>query len=123
MCNTRCALANLVGSLVVTEGPTAEPVPSPAPVLVASPKRRGIAIFLGLLVGLPALVIGVDLVVAFAESPVTWADMDWNSDGRTSLAELARSLDVGVRPTSPDVRACREFFSLKDGLPMRVQCP
>ena len=47
------------------------------------------------------------------------ADMDWNGDGSTSLGEFFASADIGSRPRGE----CREFFSLKDGLPVREDCP
>jgi len=83
--------------------------------------RLGIAIFLGLLIA-PALFVGLYFVVAIVDSPFAWSDMDWNGDGRTSFAELAQSTDVGVRPILQNGKECEEFFSLKDGLTVRVRC-
>ncbi|HTQ03853.1 MAG TPA: hypothetical protein VMI54_08345 [Polyangiaceae bacterium] len=94
---------------------------SRADVPEASLTRLGIAIFLGLLLA-PGLFWGLYLVVATIEGPFTWSDMDWNGDGRTSFAELAQSADVGVRPTLQNGKECEEFFSLKDGLTVRVRC-
>ena len=51
------------------------------------------------------------------------SDMDWNSDGETSVAEMWSAIDVGHRPVERDGIICQEFFNLKDGLPIRVDCP
>lgn len=50
-------------------------------------------------------------------------EMDWNSDGETSLSEMWIAIDVGRRPTKQDGMDCQEYFNLKDGLPIRVYCP
>ena len=51
------------------------------------------------------------------------SDMDWNGDGRVTVLEFFAAWDVGMRPIDRDGRQCREFFSLKDGLPIREVCP
>ena len=84
--------------------------------------RFGIRIFLGLLVGVPGLIVAATFVGAILRSPLTWSDMDWNADGRSSLLEAVESTDVGVRPRWQDGRACEEFFSMKDGLSLRIRC-
>ena len=88
----------------------------------ASLTRVGITVFFGLLFGVPGLSVGVALGAAIVASPFAWSDMDWNGDGRTSVTELLESADVGVRATSQGGQACTEFFSLKDGLTLRVRC-
>lgn len=49
--------------------------------------------------------------------------MDWNRDGGTSLFEFASAGDVGVREVKRGDHICREYFSYKDGLPMKTVCP
>jgi hypothetical protein len=96
-------------------------VPSRADVQEASLTRLGVAIFLGLLIA-PGLVVGLYFVGALVNSPFTWSDMDWSGDGHTSFAELAQSTDIGVRPALLNGRKCKEFFTMKDGLTVRVRC-
>ncbi|MCG8640629.1 MAG: hypothetical protein MI862_12900 [Desulfobacterales bacterium] len=50
-------------------------------------------------------------------------EMDWNQDGRTSIAEIIKSSDVGSRPQIVGDVECVEYFFYKDGLPIKVVCP
>ena len=65
-------------------------------------------------------------------SPVVWSavtagypmrDRDWNADGETTLAEFFAAADVGARPLTRDHQRCTEYFSLKDGVTIRIVCP
>lgn len=47
-------------------------------------------------------------------------DMDWNADGWITLGEIFDSLDIAT--TGPST-VCREYYSMKDGMPIRRQCP
>lgn len=49
-------------------------------------------------------------------------EMDWNNDGRTTIKELFRSLDIGKRPILIDGACCAEYFLLKDGMPVKSRC-
>jgi hypothetical protein len=49
--------------------------------------------------------------------------MDWNQDGKTSIAEIIESSDVGARQTIVNGVECVEYFAYKDGLPIKVVCP
>ncbi len=46
--------------------------------------------------------------------------MDWNQDGKTSISEIVDSSDIGVRQTTINEIRCIEYFSYKDGLPIKV---
>lgn len=48
-------------------------------------------------------------------SRFSWKEMDWNSDGTTSLSELLQSADVGKRTIQQDGQECVEYFAFKDG--------
>lgn len=77
---------------------------------------------LGLMIlAVPAAALGV-AVIASLEKGYAWADMDWDGDGRTSVREFLQSADIGVRETQPGGRPCREYYALKDGLPVRLVC-
>lgn len=47
-------------------------------------------------------------------------DMAWNADGWITPGEVFDSLDIGT--TGPST-VCREYVLLKDGYPIRKQCP
>lgn len=52
-----------------------------------------------------------------------WSEMDWNLDGVTSASELIAAGDVGMRRIEHGDFRCKEYFSLKDGLPLKTICP
>ncbi|MFN2565507.1 MAG: hypothetical protein ABR499_10940 [Gemmatimonadaceae bacterium] len=73
----------------------------------------------GLLGGLAATyVVGVALLPGYG-----WRERDWNNDGRTSLGEFLESSDVWRRSARRGGELCVEYFSTKDGLPVRIDCP
>jgi len=53
----------------------------------------------------------------------SWAEMDWNDDGRVSVIEIVEGSDIGRRPVTLEGKDCTEFFRYKDGLPIRTDCP
>jgi hypothetical protein len=53
---------------------------------------------------------------------LTMSVMDWNSDGETSLLEMCNSFDIDVREVILDGKKCREYYSLKDGLKIKLVC-
>jgi hypothetical protein len=56
-------------------------------------------------------------------SPYSWAERDWNSDGRTTIREFIAASDVGTRPANcTGGRKGTEYFSLKDGFTVRLNC-
>ncbi len=70
-----------------------------------------------------AVLIMAGVVTLVWNTGYSISDMDWNSDGETSVAEMWRAIDVSNRPVERNGIVCQEFFSLKDGLPIRVDCP
>ncbi|EGK70166.1 hypothetical protein METUNv1_03553 [Methyloversatilis universalis FAM5] len=70
-----------------------------------------------------AVLILVGVATLVWQTGYSISEMDWDSDGETSLAELWRAIDVGRRSAKRDGVYCQEFFNLKDGLPIRVDCP
>lgn len=56
-------------------------------------------------------------------SRFSWSEMDWNSDGTTSLSEVLQAVDVGTRSIQKDGQECVEYFAFKDGLPIKFVCP
>jgi hypothetical protein len=66
--------------------------------------------------------IGCRLVSSW-QKHYEWQEMDWNSDGVTSFSEFIEASDVGGRDVVRGRKTCREYFSVKDGLPIRTDCP
>ena len=70
---------------------------------------------------LASLYIGF-LALSVVIAGYSWDEMDWNSDGQTSFEEFLETTDIDKRPTVKDGHKCVEFYRLKDGLPVRVDC-
>jgi len=70
------------------------------------------------------LVIVYFLCVTFSalNNHYSWKSMDWNEDGTTSIFEFFHSSDVGKREIKIDNKVCTEYFSYKDGLPIKQVC-
>ena len=82
-------------------------------------KRAAKIVLISALIGMPTL-LTVDQT---AGKGFSWADMDWNNDGHTSLGEVVDAFNVDVRSIAVDAKHCREVYKLKDGLPVRELCP
>jgi hypothetical protein len=52
-----------------------------------------------------------------------WRTSDWDGDGRTTLGEWIYGMEIATREVRVAGRTCVEYFSAKDGLPVRVDCP
>jgi hypothetical protein len=52
----------------------------------------------------------------------SWGEMDWNNDGKTTIAEFFEASDIGRRNVIVDGRPCVEYFAFKDGLAVRIDC-
>jgi hypothetical protein len=61
--------------------------------------------------------------VAIFKKGYSLAVMDWNEDGRTSISEVLASSDIGCRIVERSGYRCTEYFSLKDGMTIKVVCP
>jgi hypothetical protein len=75
-----------------------------------------------------AIVIAAVLIASLVlfgalQSGYGWSERDWNSDGHTSIGEFFEAADIGSRPITQVGKSCVEYFSLKDGMPVRVDCP
>ena len=76
---------------------------------------------LGALAAFMSISIALGLgVLAFVghKSGYSLAVMDWNSNGITTPSEIFASLDIGSRTAG----GCTEYFSYKDGLPIKKIC-
>ena len=60
--------------------------------------------------------------IAVLERGYSWQEMDWNSDGATSISELFESSDIGKRDVVVNGRNCIDYFGYKDGLTVRLNC-
>jgi hypothetical protein len=53
-----------------------------------------------------------------------WQEMDWHQRGSTSIGDFLAASDIGKRSiTAQDGRLCTEYYSYKDGLPVKMVCP
>jgi hypothetical protein len=77
------------------------------------------ALIVGIPVGLFVILEGLLLF----NRGYSWSEMDWNSDGWTTAGEILSAIDVGSTDVQRDALICREFYSCKDGMPIRTDCP
>lgn len=56
-------------------------------------------------------------------SPLTYAELDLNRDGRVSFSEADYAASFGERVVEVEEQKCTEYFAYKDGLPLKVVCP
>lgn len=79
----------------------------------------------GLLAGvlsLPVLWLAI-LVVNALSRGYAWELMDWNRDGHTSMGEFLETGDTFEREAAVDGRRCIQIIAMKDGMPLRTDCP
>lgn len=55
-------------------------------------------------------------------SPLRYSEMDFNHAGRVGLFEADYASSYGKRAVQLDGKKCLEFFSLKDGLTLKIDC-
>jgi hypothetical protein len=60
--------------------------------------------------------------IAVFEKGFSWREMDWNSDGVTSISEFFESSDIGKREVVVNGHNCIDYFAYKDGLTVRLDC-
>jgi hypothetical protein len=72
---------------------------------------------------LMAFLYGAVRVYAAYRQGYTWGEMDWNSDGSTSLSEFLKSSDIGWRRITRNGIQCTQYFAYKDGLEIKTACP
>lgn len=68
-----------------------------------------------------AIYFALRLVVSFSMG-FSWADMDWNEDGHTSISEVLYSSDVVERGIQVEGVICREFLRMKDATTLKIYC-
>ena len=56
-------------------------------------------------------------------SPLSYAEMDINHDGKVEFFEVDYASSFGERPVERAGLKCIEYFAYKDGLPLKVVCP
>lgn len=52
-----------------------------------------------------------------------WAEMDWDSKGRTTLLDFLKAAEIGKRPVLVNDRSCVEYFTYRDGVTVKTRCP
>ncbi|RBH52392.1 MULTISPECIES: hypothetical protein [Pseudomonas] len=53
----------------------------------------------------------------------TWEEMDWSQSGSTSVADFFSASDIGKREVTVSGKNCIEYYSYKDGLRVKLNCP
>ena len=55
-------------------------------------------------------------------SPLPFTELDFNQDGIPSIGELEYTSNYGIREFVSNGNKCIEYYSLKDGLPIKTVC-
>jgi hypothetical protein len=69
--------------------------------------------------------IGAYFVARIAASLMqgySWQEMDWRQRGSTSIEDFFAASEIGKREIHQEGKRCVEYFSYKDGLPVKVVC-
>jgi hypothetical protein len=74
-------------------------------------------------IAIASLLIGGVLLASTLTAGYGWSERDWNRDGHTSFGEFFRAGDIGTRSVTQNSVVCVEYFSLKDGSSVRIDCP
>jgi len=53
----------------------------------------------------------------------SWDEMDWSQKGSTSIADFFAASDIGKKDVQINGILCVEYYSYKDGLPVKQVCP
>lgn len=53
----------------------------------------------------------------------SWSEMDWSQKGSTSIADFFAASDIGRKEVRLNGVLCIEYYSYKDGLPIKQVCP
>ncbi len=53
----------------------------------------------------------------------SWEEMDWGQRGSSSIADFFVASDIGKREIMRDGKRCIEYYTYKDGLPVKTVCP
>jgi hypothetical protein len=48
--------------------------------------------------------------------------MDWNGNGETTVFEYYEAGNIKTREVELGQQICKEFFTIKDGLPIKISC-
>ncbi len=83
-------------------------------------RRLGLAAIT--LIAIPTIAYLAARAIASLRQGYSWDEMDWQAKGKTTLSDFFAASEIGRRPTVKNAKECFEYFSYKDGLPVKVTC-
>lgn len=83
---------------------------------------KTVAVLACSIAAIPLIYLGY-IAVGVLQMGYGWQEMDWNADGSTSVGEFLSSTDIGKRELMRGSRKCWEYYAVKDGMPIRTDCP
>lgn len=84
--------------------------------------RRLVVAAIAAVVAVPIFFLAIRALTAWRQG-YSWAEMDWEGKGHTSIADFLRAAEVGKRPIDVNGVSCVEYFRYRDGATMRTDCP
>lgn len=87
-------------------------------------QRRGSRLAFWLTVaGLIVIVtVSAGYLYLITKSPLSFDETDFDNSGYVTLSELFYASSYGVRALKIGARNCVEYYSLKDGLRLKLEC-
>ncbi len=84
--------------------------------------RRLIVTTIAVVLAIPTFFLVVRALTAWRQG-YSWAEMDWEGRGHTSIADFLRAADIGKRPIDVNGVSCVEYFRYRDGVSVKTDCP
>lgn len=82
--------------------------------------KTGVMFFL--ILGLIVLIYLAIRGVSSWNQGYSWHEMDWEQSGHTSVDDFFEASDIGRRSINHGGKKCLEYYSYKDGMPVKTVC-
>lgn len=84
--------------------------------------KRLVVTTIAVVLAIPTFFFAMRALTAWRQG-YSWAEMDWEGKGHTSISDFLRAADVGKRPVDVNGVSCAEYFRYRDGASVKTDCP
>lgn len=85
-------------------------------------RRRLIVTSVLAVLAVPAFFLSARVFAAW-RTGYSWAEMDWEGKGHTTVVDFLKSAEIGKRPALVGEQSCLEYFRYQDGVVVKTVCP
>ncbi|MCC3245656.1 hypothetical protein LG047_10020 [Methylocystis sp. WRRC1] len=85
-------------------------------------RRKMIAALILAIVAMPVFFLSVRAFSAW-RAGYSWAEMDWDGKGRTTIVDFLKAAEIGKRPILVNGQQCFEYYLHRDRLVVKTVCP